>query len=133
MKCVVELLDLTDELIIAIMKKVNPQVLFLCAMIGFGNNRLEKLAFYRCHSIDLTFDYFRVPELKLLMKRFYSDVMPRAIHDIKSLTINLYQISCMKTLVDSNCNGTLPNLTHLTIMLGTKHSKTGIPYTISKL
>ena len=61
MKGVVQLLDLPDELILAILKKVNPQVLLLCAMIDIGNNRLEQLAFDKCHSIDLTFDYFQSP------------------------------------------------------------------------
>ncbi|CAF3259145.1 unnamed protein product [Rotaria sp. Silwood2] len=127
----IERVDLPDELILAIMKKVNPQVLFLCSMINIGNYRLEQLAFDRCHSIDLTFDYFGAPH-KLLMKRFYSDVMPRIIHNIKSLTINLYHISSIQTFVENNCYGTLPNLTHLKIMLGAKHSQTGIPYTIGK-
>ncbi|CAF2608635.1 unnamed protein product [Rotaria sp. Silwood2] len=100
-------------------------------MINIGNYRLKQLAFDRCHSIDLTFDYCRVPH-KILMKRFYSNVMPRIIHDIKSLTINLYRISSIQNFVENNCNGTLLNLTHLKIMLGTKHSQTGIPYTIGQ-
>ncbi|CAF2584827.1 unnamed protein product [Rotaria sp. Silwood2] len=125
----IERVDLPDELILAIMKKVNPQVLFLCSMINISNYRLEQLAFDRCHSIDLTFDYFGAPH-KLLMKIFYSDVMPHIIHNIKSLTINLYHISSIQTFVENNCYGTLPNLTHLKIMLGAKHSQTGIPYTI---
>ncbi|CAF1227901.1 unnamed protein product, partial [Rotaria sordida] len=129
MKGVIELVDLPDELILTIMKKVNPQVLFLCSMINIGNYRLEQLAFDRYHSIDLTFDYFRASH-KLFMKRFYSNVMPRIIHDIKSLTINLYQISSIQTFVENNCNRTLPNLTHLKIMLGTKRSLIGILYTI---
>jgi hypothetical protein len=128
----VELVDLPDELILSIMNKVNPQVLLLCSMIDIGNNRLEQLAFDRCHSIDLTFDYCRAPH-KSLFRRFYSDVMPRISHDIQSLTINLPHISSIKTFVDNNCNGTLPNLTHLKIMLGTKQHGTGMPYTISKL
>jgi hypothetical protein len=125
------LLDLPDELILAIMKKVNPQVLLLCSMIDIGNNRLEQLAFDRCHSIDLTFDYPRAPHA-LLMERFYSHVMPRISHDIESLTIDLRHIASIKTF-ENNFNGTFPNLTHLKIMLGAKHSKTGIPYTIGKL
>ncbi|CAF5117120.1 unnamed protein product [Rotaria magnacalcarata] len=81
---IIELFDLPDELLLAIMKKVNPQVLFLFSMINIGNYCLEQLAFNRSHSIDLTFDYFRAPH-KLPMKRFYSNVMPRIIHDIKSV------------------------------------------------
>jgi hypothetical protein len=132
MKDAVELLDLPDELILAIMKKVNPQVLLLCSMMNIGNNRLQQLAFDRCHSIDLTFDYLRAPH-KLLMKRFYSDVLPRIIHNIKSLAINHHHISSIKSFLKNNCNGTLPNLTHLKIMIGAKHAETGIPYTIGKL
>lgn len=69
MKDIIELIDLPDELLLAIMKKVNPQVLLLCSMIDIGNCRLEQLAFDKCHSADLTFNYFRAPH-KLRMKRF---------------------------------------------------------------
>jgi hypothetical protein len=107
MKGVIQLLDLPDELILAILKKVNPQVLLLCSMIDIGNHRLEQLAFDRCHSIDLTFDY---PEAahRSLMKQFYSRVMPRVCHDIQSLTINFYHILPMTTFIKKNRNGTLP-------------------------
>ncbi|CAM4847318.1 unnamed protein product [Rotaria magnacalcarata] len=81
MKDIIELFDLPDESLLAIMKKVNPQVLFLCSIIDIGNCRLEQLAFDKCH---LTFNYFRAPH-KLRMKRFYSNVMPSIMHDIKSL------------------------------------------------
>jgi len=126
------LVDLPDELILAIMERVNPQVLLLCSMINIGNNRLEELAFDRCHSIDLTFDYLRAPH-ELFLRRFYSDVMPRIGHDIQSLTINLHHIASIKTIVENNFSGTLPNLRHLKIMLGAKLSKKGVPYTIGKL
>ena len=53
-------------------------------MIKIGHYRLEQLAFDRYHSIDLTFDYFRVSH-KLPMKRFHSNVIPCIIRDIKSL------------------------------------------------
>jgi len=114
------------------MNKINPGVLLLCSMIGIGNNRLEKVAFDRCYSIDLSFHYHRVAHLSLL-RRFYSDVMPRVIHHIRSLTINLGQILKMKTYIENNWNGTLPNVTHLKKMLGSKQDKTGMPYTIGKL
>ncbi|CAF4735243.1 unnamed protein product [Rotaria socialis] len=83
---IIQLIDLPDELLLAIMKKVNPQVLLLClcSMIDIGNCRLEQLAFDKCHSTDLTLNYFRAPH-KLRMKRFYSNVMPSIIHDIKPL------------------------------------------------
>ena len=125
-------MDLPDELILSIMNKANPRALLLCSMVGIGNSRLEQLAFDRCHSIDLTFDYRRAPHHSL-MRRFYCNVMPRISQHIRSLTINLDQISSIKTFVDNNCNGTLPNLRHLKIMLGAKQNKTGISYTIRKL
>ncbi len=55
----VQLLDLPDELILMIMNKVKPRVLLLCSIITIGNNRLEQLALDKCHSIDLTIDYFQ--------------------------------------------------------------------------
>jgi hypothetical protein len=69
----VELLDLLDELILEIMNKVEAQVLLLCSIIGIGNNRLEQLALNKCHSIDLTFDYYNSSHQPFL-KRFYSHV-----------------------------------------------------------
>ena len=53
-------------------------------MIKIGHYRSEKSAFDRYRSIDVTFNYFRVSH-KLPMKRFYSNVIPCIIHDIKSL------------------------------------------------
>jgi hypothetical protein len=102
MKGVIQLLDLPDELLLAIMKKVNPQVLLLCSMINIGNHRLEQLAFDRCHSIDLSFNYYRAAH-RSLMKRFYSHVMPRVWHDIQSLTIKFCRIPSMKTFIEKNC------------------------------
>ncbi|CAF2079039.1 unnamed protein product [Rotaria magnacalcarata] len=81
---IMELLDLPDELLLAIMKKINPQGLFLFSIINIGNYCLEQFTFNRSHSIGLTFDYFRALH-KLLMKIFYSDAMPRIVHDIKPL------------------------------------------------
>ncbi len=128
----VQLLDLPDELILAIIKKIYPQVLLLCSMIDIGNNRLKQLAFDGCHSIDLTFDYVCAPH-ELLMKRFYSEVMPHISNIIQSLTIDLHHIRSIKKYLQNNDNKTLENLTHLKIMLGAKLSKTGVPYTICKL
>jgi len=85
-KDVVELIDLPDELILYIMNKINPRVLLLCSMIGIGNNRLEELAFDRCHSINISFDYIGSPHRPFIIRRFYSHVMPRITHDIQSLT-----------------------------------------------
>ena len=58
------------------MKKVHPQVLFLCSMFGIGNERLEQLAFDTCHSIDLTCDY-PPNSYKLVRKQLHYNVMPR--------------------------------------------------------
>ncbi|CAF1300919.1 unnamed protein product [Adineta steineri] len=129
MKDALQLLDLPDELILMIMKKVNPQVLFLCSMIDIGNCRWEQLAFDRCHSVDLSFDFYQAPH-QSLMKQFYSHLMPRISHNIRSLTILLKHISSIRTFVEDNCDGALPNLTHLKILLGANRAKTGIPYTI---
>ena len=129
---IVQLLDLPDELILAIMNKVKPQVLLLCSIIDIGNNRLEQLALDKCHSIDLTFDYFQSP-YQSLIERFYSHVMPRIINNIQSLTLNIQHIPYIITFVEKNCNGTLPNLTHLKIMIGRQCLSTGTPYTLGKL
>lgn len=101
-------------------------------MIDIGDRRLEQLAFDKCYSIDLTFDYLGAQHASLL-QRFYSYVMPRIMNGIQSLAINLHHIFSIKMFVDNNYNGTLPNLTHLKIMLGAKQSQTGISLTIGKL
>ena len=126
------MLDLPDELLLAIMKKVEPRVLLLCSMINIGNHRLEQVVFDGCHSIDLTFDFCQAPH-KSLTRKFYSHVMPRIGHNIHSLTIQLQHILSITTYFENNFNGTLPNLTHFKIVLGVKSSKTGVPYTIGKL
>ena len=54
----VELLDLPDELILAIMNKIKPRAILLYSMIGIKNIRFEQLALDQCHSIDLTSDDF---------------------------------------------------------------------------
>ncbi|CAF1491474.1 unnamed protein product [Adineta ricciae] len=125
----VQLLDLPDELILAIIKKVHPQVLLFCSMIDIDNNRLKQLAFDGCHSIDFTFDYINAPH-RSLMKRFYSDVMPLIGNSIQSLTIDLHHIRPIDEYHQNTDNKTLKNLRHLKIMLGAKRSKTGVPYTI---
>ena len=126
-----ELLDLSDELILAIMKKVHPQVLFLCSMVDIGNDRLERLAFDTCHSFDLTCDY-PSNSYKLVMKKLYFNVMPRIIHEIRSLRIKFHQISFVNTFVKKRGIGTPRNLTHLKIILGAKHGRTNIAYTLGK-
>ena len=129
MEGVVQLLDLPDELLLNILKKVDCQASLLCSMIDIGNDRLEQLAFDRCYSIDLS-SYCYQAKHRSLKNQFYSYVMPRICHDIRSLTITYQHISSMKTFIDQNYNATLPNLTHLKFLLGPTHSKTGIPFTI---
>jgi hypothetical protein len=104
----------------------------LCSIIDIGNNCLEQFGFDRCHSIDLTFDYFPAAHQPLI-KQFYSHVMPLIRHDIQSLTINLHHILSIKTFVENNCNGTLPNRAHLKILLCARCSKADIPYIIGNL
>lgn len=113
-----------------IMNKVKPKVLLLCSIIGIGNNRLEQLALDKCYSIDLTIDYFQSP-YESLMTRFYSHVVYRIINNIQSLTLNIRQIPDIVTYVEKNCNGILPNLTHLKIMIGRQSHRTGTPYTLN--
>ncbi|CAF2463951.1 unnamed protein product [Rotaria sp. Silwood2] len=123
----VQLLDLPDELILTIMNKVKPHVLLLCSIITIGNNRLEQLALDKCHSIDLTCDYFQSP-YESLMKRFYSHVMPRIINNIQSLTLNIGHVPGIISFADKYYNGTLPNLTHLKIMFDRRCPQTATTY-----
>ncbi|CAF3562076.1 unnamed protein product [Rotaria socialis] len=125
----IQLVDLPDELILIIMNKVKPKVLLLCSIITIGNNRLEKLALDMCHSIDLTFDYFQSPN-QFIIPRFYTHVMPCIINNIQSLTLSIQHIPNMITFVERYCNGTLPNLTYLKIIIGRQNSMTGTPYTL---
>jgi len=128
----VKLLDLPDEMILTIMNKIEYRAELLCSIIDIGNNRLEQLALDKCHSIDLTFDYVQSPH-KPLIERFYSHIMPRICNNIQSLTLNFQHIHRIVAFVKKNCNETLPNLTHLKIMIGRRSSKTGTPYTLGKL
>ncbi|CAF1230576.1 unnamed protein product [Rotaria magnacalcarata] len=125
----VQLVDLPDELILMIMNKVKPKVSLLCSIIAIGNNRLEQLALDKCHSIDLTIDYFQSP-YESLMTRFYTHVAYRIIDNIQSLTLNIRQIPDIVSYVEKNSNGILPNLIHLKIMIGRQSHRTGTPYTL---
>ncbi|CAF1442490.1 unnamed protein product [Rotaria sordida] len=127
----VQLLDLPDELILNIMNKVKPHVLLLSSIITIGNNRLEQLALDKCHSIDLTFDYVQSP-YETLIQRFYLDIMPHIVNNIQSLTLTIRHIPHIITFAEKNFNGTLPNLTHLKIMIGKQHDQTGTPYTVHR-
>ncbi|CAF1315789.1 unnamed protein product [Rotaria sordida] len=131
MKDNVQLLDLPDELILNIMNKVKHHVLLLSSIITIGNNRLEQLALDKCHSIDLTFDYVQSP-YETLIQQFYSDIMPHIVNNIQSLTLTIRHIPHIITFAEKNSNGTLPNLTHLKIMIGKQHDQTGTPYTVHR-
>jgi len=128
----IELLDLPDELILAIMNKVKPRVLLLCSIVGIGNNRLEQLAIGNCHSIDLTFDY-RQSSHEQLMERFYSHVLPRIYNNIQSLVFTFQHLLRISAFAEENCDGTFPNLTHLKMMIPRKCSITGTTFTLGKL
>jgi hypothetical protein len=75
----VELLDLPDEIILAIMNKIKPRAILLYSMIGIKNIRLEQLALDQCHSIDLTSDYFVSWSDEMLIQKFISFTLPYSI------------------------------------------------------
>ncbi|CAF1116750.1 unnamed protein product [Rotaria sordida] len=126
---VVYLLDLSDELILAIMNHVKPHVLLLCSIVSIGNNRLEQLALDKCQSIDLTFDYLQSPH-ESLFQRFYSHVLPRIFNNIQSLTLHIQHLHNILTFIEKNSDKIFPNLTHLRIMPCKRNPKTGTPYTL---
>jgi hypothetical protein len=129
---VVELCDLPDELILMILNKVKPKVLLLSSIVNIGNDRLEKLALEKSHSIDLTFDYCLLP-YQYLLRRFASHVMPCIINNIQSLTLNIHRLPYISHLAERNSNGILPNLTHLKIMMYRPTSRTDTSFTLGKL
>jgi hypothetical protein len=109
------------------MNKGKPQVLLLWSIIAIGNNRLKQLAIDKCHSVDLIFDYLQSSH-ESLIKRFHSHVMPCISSNIQSLTIDIRHLPDIISFAEKNCNGTLPNLTHLKIMIGKLCHQTGTPY-----
>ncbi|CAF3118465.1 unnamed protein product [Rotaria sp. Silwood2] len=129
MKDIIELLDLPDEMILNIMNKVKPQALLFCSVINIGNNRLERLALDKCHSIDLSFDY-QFNSHELLLKRFYIDVLPHIYNNIQSLTINIKHFFPIHAALQAMPDKLLPNLRHLKILKGRRHRYTGTPFTI---
>ena len=128
----IELLNLPDELILAIMNKVKPRVLLLCSIIGIGNNRLEQLALDSCHSLDLTTDYSQSP-YEQLMDRFYSHVLPSIYNNLQSFVFTIRHLRRISAFAEENCDGTFPNLTHLRIMIPRKCSRTGTTFTLGEL
>jgi hypothetical protein len=129
---IVELLDLPDEMILFIMNRVKPQSILLCSIINIGNHRLEELVRDKCYSIDLSFDYYQSP-YELLIKQFYSDVLPRIYNNIRSLTITIKHMLHINFAVKALDDKILPNLTYLKILAGRRRHYTGTPFTISKL
>ncbi|CAF0833646.1 unnamed protein product [Adineta steineri] len=127
-----ELLDLPDEIILAIINRIQPQFLLFCSLIGTGNNRLERIVLGKSHSLDLTFDYYKSP-YEAFMKRFYAHVMPRISNNIQFLAFNLQHLTDISTFAQENCGGTFPNLTHLKIMMGKKCITTGTTFTLGEL
>ncbi|CAF1309438.1 unnamed protein product [Adineta ricciae] len=126
----VKLLDLPDELILAIVEKGKSQISFLCSMIDIGNRRLEQLTFNKCHSIDFVIDYLEGKNSSLFVNRFYSHIILRIYDQIQSLTIHVHHIKSLHKFLQNNYNGVLPNLTHLKVRLCAKCPKTGAQYTI---
>ncbi len=129
----VELLDLSDEMILAIMNKIKPRAILLYSMIGIKHIRLEQLALDQCHSIDLTSDYFD-SLYEMLIQKFISSTLPCISNYIESLTIDIEHIQDLdriaRTIHGKNC---LNNLKHLKIMAGRLHCDTEGNFRTSKL
>ncbi|CAF1431173.1 unnamed protein product [Rotaria sordida] len=127
-KNLVELLDLPDEIILAIMNKIKPRPILLYSMIGIKNIRLEQLALEQCHSIDLTSDCFD-SSYEMFIYEFISFTLPYIFNYIKSLTIDIVHVQHLnyiqKTIYDENY---LNNLKHLKIMAGRLHCDIGGPF-----
>ncbi len=118
----VELLDLPDELILAIMNKIKHRVILLYSMIGTKNIRLEQLALDQCHSMDLTY-YDSDCSFEWIIRRFIYDFLPSNFNYIESLTINVMymelidNITTYKYRYNENCL----KLKHLKLMGGRSH------------
>ncbi|CAF3595043.1 unnamed protein product [Rotaria socialis] len=127
-KNLVELLDLPDEMILAIMNKIKPRAILLYSMIGIKNIRLEQLALGQCHSIDLTSDYCD-SQYEILIEEFISFTLPCVFNYIESLTINIVHIQDLdhiaETIRDRSC---FNNLKHLKIMAGRLKCTTEAPF-----
>ncbi len=108
-------------------------MLLLASIIGIGNNRLEQLALDKDRSIDLSFYYSGFPYEKHMIC-FLTDIMPRILNNIQSITINLRHLSYLDHISRAIYHeNNLSKLTHLKIMTGHLYNNTGTPYTTSKL
>ncbi len=129
----VELLDLSDEMILAIMNKIKPRAILLYSMIGTKNIRLEQLALDQCHSIDLTSDYFDSLYDERIIEEFIYFTLPSIFNYIQSLTINIQHIRDLNDIEKTIRENYLNNLKHLKIMGGRLHCDPPIGFRTSKL
>jgi hypothetical protein len=130
----VELLDLPDELILAIMNKIKPQVILLYSMIGIKNIRLEQLALDQCHSLDLTYNDSDCSSERII-RRFIYDFLPYNFNYIESLTINVMYMKLIDNIASYkyDYNDTCLNFKHLKLMGGYLHSDMELPFRDRKL
>jgi hypothetical protein len=131
----VELLDLPDEMILAIMNKIKQRPILLYSMIGIKNIRLEQLALGQSHSIDLTSDYFDTSyKYEKFIRKFISFTLPSMFNHIKSLTIDIIHIRHLDYMTEEMKNkNCLKNLKHLKIMAGRLNCYAGISFRTGNL
>jgi hypothetical protein len=117
------LLDLPDELILAIMNKIKPRAILLYSMIGIENIRLEQLALDQCHSIDLTYNDSDCSS-EWIIEKFIYNILPCILNYSESLTIYFMYMELIDNITRYkyryNENGL--NLKHLKLMGGRLHS-----------
>ena len=126
-----ELLDLPDEMILAIMNEVIPEIYLPYSMIGIGNNRLERLVLDKCHTVNLNFDNRRSPDDLCTERLFFHVLHPIANH-IRSLALNRRHLLHFSTLLKYYADKIVFNITHLKINLGFFHHNTGTLFTLGK-
>lgn len=127
-----ELLDLPDKMILAIFNEVKPELFLLSSIIRIGNNRLKHLALTKCHSLDLTFDYYYYPFLGSPIERFYLSVLPNISNHIRSLSLYLRHLLHVDTIVRHYTGEMRFCLTHLKIILCRYHRRSGKCFQIGK-
>ena len=109
-RCDIRLLDLPDELLFIILKKLN-NIDVLYSLLDANNGLLDILAQEKIFSNILNFvsidSISSIDHYKL--DRFSSDILPRINHNVKSFTVE--PISMERILLAAN----YPNLTELTL------------------
>jgi hypothetical protein len=125
------LLDLPDEMILAIFNKVKPEIFSLFSMFDIGNNRLEQLALSKCHSIELNFNYSHTP-YGSLFERFYLYILPNISNRIQSLSLNSIHLLHFDTII-RHVDEIIFSLKHLKIVLCRFHRKSGERCEIGKV